>query len=98
MSVGRVYEVEKFIIHEKYDKESQKNDIAILKLKEKMTFGIYTQPICLPRKDYGNNKYNCETSGYGNVDANSKWIVIRNYDSNCNSLIFYKFFPKRCKQ
>ncbi|RWS29267.1 secreted salivary gland peptide-like protein [Leptotrombidium deliense] len=48
------YKVERIFIHPNYNKTSQQNDIAILKLASKVPFNDDIHPICLPSE---NNKY-----------------------------------------
>ncbi|XP_014348223.1 mannan-binding lectin serine protease 1 [Latimeria chalumnae] len=40
--------VERIILHEDFDPKSYNNDIALLKLKDKVTMGPYVMPVCLP--------------------------------------------------
>jgi len=42
-------EIEELIIHENYDYKTQKNDMALLKLKENLDVSVY-MPACLPAK------------------------------------------------
>ena len=42
-----LYKIEKTIMHEKFDKDTLENDIALVKLTEKMTFSDKVKPIAL---------------------------------------------------
>ena len=42
------FEVEAIFMHESYDRKIYKNDVALIKLKEKATFNEMIWPICLP--------------------------------------------------
>ena len=44
----RDFAVETILMHENYDRKTYKNDIALLKLKEKATFNDNIWPVCLP--------------------------------------------------
>ena len=72
-----------------WDKERNKNDIAILKLYEPLQFNDNVQPACLPNSielidlQYSNAK--CITSGWGNNEGdkvNSKLGLIMLDDDN----------------
>ena len=66
------------IVHPKFtiDKASGKpqNDIAIIKLKNKLEFGYDIQPLCLPSKNSKskeNKDDNCHFAGWGKTSENS---------------------------
>ncbi|BET01654.1 serine protease [Nesidiocoris tenuis] len=42
--------VARLVVHEEYDTGTYENDIALLRLKEPITYGIYVQPVCLPTR------------------------------------------------
>ncbi|KAF7246942.1 Transmembrane protease serine 12 [Varanus komodoensis] len=42
--------VTKIMVHSRYDRESQENDIALFKLSKSVMFNEYVQPICIPDK------------------------------------------------
>ena len=44
------YQIEKIVIHPKYNPKELENDIAILKTKKQIEFTSTIQPICLPSK------------------------------------------------
>lgn len=48
---GSRYSVERFIIHEKYDKPEFANDIALIQLEDPISFDAKVQPIPLETKD-----------------------------------------------
>ena len=62
------YEVEKIIVHDKYNhlEVEEPNDIAMIKLKKPLEFCEYVQPICLPEPDaeFDTNK-DCFAAGWG---------------------------------
>ncbi|NWX26670.1 MASP1 protease, partial [Notiomystis cincta] len=41
--------VERIILHEEFDIQNYNHDIALVKLKEKVTMGKYVMPVCLPQ-------------------------------------------------
>uniref|UniRef100_A0A8B9T7C2 Mannan-binding lectin serine protease 1 n=1 Tax=Anas platyrhynchos TaxID=8839 RepID=A0A8B9T7C2_ANAPL len=45
--------VERIILHEEFDIQNYNHDIALVKLKEKVTMGNYVMPVCLPQFDSG---------------------------------------------
>lgn len=63
------------IIHPKFNinKESGKpqNDIAIIKLKEKLEFGYDIQPVCLPSAKKDKTDNDCHFAGWGKTSENS---------------------------
>ncbi|XP_050164392.1 LOW QUALITY PROTEIN: mannan-binding lectin serine protease 1 [Myiozetetes cayanensis] len=44
--------VEKIILHEEFDIQNYNHDIALVKLKEKVTMGKYVMPVCLPQLEH----------------------------------------------
>ncbi|KAM4545908.1 transmembrane protease serine 2 [Odontesthes bonariensis] len=46
--IGLGTAVERIINHEKYDSDGSDNDIALLKLREPLTFSTRVRPVCLP--------------------------------------------------
>nr|AWU67090.1 putative trypsin [Crangon crangon] len=56
--------VDEIRIHEKYDKWTVSNDIALLKLAQSIRYDEYSQPIILPSKDHLASG-NCIVSGWG---------------------------------
>lgn len=65
-------EIEKTIIHPDYLETSwdKHHDIAIIKLKEKVTYSDFIQPICMPRKDLDLNMIGAflYVAGWGKTD------------------------------
>lgn len=53
---GDKYEVEKLIPHADYDSEDISNDIALIQLKNNITFGSDVKPVKLPVEDTGSGK------------------------------------------
>ncbi|NXU56632.1 FA10 factor, partial [Turnix velox] len=58
-----IYRVDKIIIHDKYRPHSVDNDIALLKLKEPITFSEDVVPACLPEEDFAGNVLMNQTFG-----------------------------------
>ncbi|XP_053311982.1 acrosin-like [Spea bombifrons] len=60
------------IQHEKYDPETESNDIALLKLNKPIIFDDYTQPACLPAKQAILSKMDdCYIAGWGVLEEGS---------------------------
>jgi secreted trypsin-like serine protease len=68
-SFDKVIDVEKVIVHESYDDSKIDNDVALLKLKTKLTFSSDLQPICLSSadKDTDFNGIDAQVSGWGTL-------------------------------
>ena len=49
-SQEEVYTIASYKMHERYDPLGYPNDIAIIKVNGSIRFGMYVQPVCLPRK------------------------------------------------
>lgn len=47
---GTIYQAEKFIIHENYNKTQHLHDIALIRLKTNIVYGKLVQPVLLPDK------------------------------------------------
>lgn len=64
--------VESTVQHEEYDKYTLYNDIALIKLKEKVNFTEFVLPICLPIaesvKDQNTDSMNFTAVGWGNTE------------------------------
>ncbi|XP_010223633.1 PREDICTED: coagulation factor X-like [Tinamus guttatus] len=64
-----MHTVDKIFVHSKYVAETYDNDIAIIKLKEPITFSEYVIPACLPETDFANevlmNQKSGMVSGFG---------------------------------
>ncbi|NXD83711.1 FA10 factor, partial [Halcyon senegalensis] len=65
------HRVEKIISHAEFDAETFDSDIALLKLKEPITFSEGVVPACLPEEDFANDILMNQTfgivSGFGNM-------------------------------
>lgn len=53
---GDKYEVEKLIPHAEYDSEDISNDIALVQLKDNITFGPDVKPVQLPVENTASGK------------------------------------------
>jgi trypsin len=71
----KIYDVVEKFQHPNYDRKTNKNDIAILKLNETVNFTELVFPICLPNKQY---EINATATGFGRtsgVDAPSETLL-----------------------
>ncbi|CAG9806846.1 unnamed protein product [Chironomus riparius] len=59
------HEVEKFVIHEKFNKGGLHNDIALLFLKTKVEMSEVANTICLPSQDQPFDGKRCFATGWG---------------------------------
>uniref|UniRef100_A0A8D2IH80 Peptidase S1 domain-containing protein n=1 Tax=Varanus komodoensis TaxID=61221 RepID=A0A8D2IH80_VARKO len=65
--------VTKIMVHSRYDRESQENDIALFKLSKSVMFNEYVQPICIPDKYLILAKgTKCYIAGWGMQSENDK--------------------------
>ncbi|KAM9301056.1 coagulation factor X-like [Morus bassanus] len=64
-----MHTVDKILVHSKYVAETYDNDIALIKLKEPITFSDYVVAACLPEADFANevlmNQRSGMVSGFG---------------------------------
>lgn len=60
--------IKEIIIHEKYDSDTNDNDIALFRLPEDVQFNRYIKPICLPKEDVDANVL-CITTGWGDTKS-----------------------------
>ncbi|XP_069485576.1 uncharacterized protein [Ambystoma mexicanum] len=66
-----VREPAEIIVHEQYDKESETNDIALVRLKAAVEFSSYIQPACIPKESMNITAMTrCHVSGWGVMQAN----------------------------
>ncbi|XP_070509695.1 CLIP domain-containing serine protease B4-like [Chironomus tepperi] len=76
-------EIENIIVHEDYNASSRMryNDIALIKLKENVTFSSYIKPICLPIDDFVRNMnmtgHHVEVAGFGLTNLASRTSSVR---------------------
>ncbi|XP_041436835.1 transmembrane serine protease 2 L homeolog isoform X2 [Xenopus laevis] len=91
------YFVERIIVHPGYKSYTYDNDIALMKLRDEITFGYATQPVCLPNSgmfwEAGTTTW---ISGWGStyeggsVSTYLKYAAIPLIDSNvCNQSYVY---------
>ena len=59
-------DVEKIIIHPAYDKDTDDTDIALMKLKKKVTFTQRVRPACLSDIFKTSGTTECYVTGWGN--------------------------------
>ncbi|NWS68697.1 FA10 factor, partial [Crotophaga sulcirostris] len=66
-----MHRVEEITVHAKFDNKTYDSDIALLKLKEPITFSEDVVPACLPEEDFANNVLMNQSfgivSGFGNT-------------------------------
>ncbi|KAJ8928423.1 hypothetical protein NQ314_019012, partial [Rhamnusium bicolor] len=70
-------EVNKIIIHEKFNFFTFQNDIALISLKRKAKFNGFVQPICLPQESLLYKNFtltgNVEVAGWGETESWDAW-------------------------
>lgn len=71
----RVYSISEKHKHENYDRKTNLNDIALLKLRETVKFNEQIYPICLPTKQYESNAIATGFGKTGGVDAPSEHLL-----------------------
>lgn len=91
-----------FIVHEEWDRDKVRNDIALIKLPEPVKFSDKIQPVKLPRKSDVDNNFEGEpavASGWGKDSDESTVIspVLRYIETQISSLavckLMYLFVP-----
>uniref|UniRef100_A0A3Q0QUR5 Transmembrane serine protease 13b n=1 Tax=Amphilophus citrinellus TaxID=61819 RepID=A0A3Q0QUR5_AMPCI len=76
-SLPEPYLVEKIILDENYNKTTNDQDVALLKLKSPVTFNDKVQPACLPAFDQNfAHGTQCWTSGFGTTQAGSDLMEV----------------------
>lgn len=73
---GDKYDVEKLIPHADYDSEDISNDIALVQLKNNISFSSDVKPIQLPVENTGNDK-KLLLSGWGTTTVRYDITVFR---------------------
>lgn len=70
----KTVEIAKVITHPQYDYQTNRYDLAVIKLKECVEYGDYIQPICLPDKIKDNSLTGKEliASGWGSTQSGSQ--------------------------
>lgn len=67
---------EKIIIHPKYNDITLVNDVALLKLQDRISFRRNVSPVCLPLKKYRNyEEMKCEIAGFGQTHINTSLYI-----------------------
>jgi secreted trypsin-like serine protease len=59
--------IEKFIAHEKYNRETKENDIAVIKMVRSVPFSRKIRPACLPDPAIPNQKPKAVATGWGRI-------------------------------
>ena len=62
-SSERDYSVERFVMHENYERKTIQNDIALLKLNSKVKFSADVSPVCLPDRQMQVEEQNAYVTG-----------------------------------
>lgn len=75
--------VKYLVSHEEFTFSSFNNDIALLKLQDKVNFTEYIQPICLPHQEDGHHGHGI--NGHGNGQANESNELSPSNGSNGSS-------------
>ncbi|XP_075455006.1 acrosin-like [Ascaphus truei] len=61
--------IENLIVHEHYDPEIERNDVALINIAEPIAFNDYTQPACLPGKTSDVlSMTDCYIGGWGDIE------------------------------
>lgn len=68
----QVREASKIIMHPKYDPNTDRNDLVLIKLKYPLEYNDYTAPVCLPapKEDFENTI--CTVSGWGIINSTTE--------------------------
>ena len=70
---GQLISISEVFNHPNYTLDGLRNDIAVIKLKESLTFGPDVQPACLPPGDLKlRHNEDCWTSGWGASDLSEE--------------------------
>lgn len=48
---AQFYSIASYKMHENYDTRDFPNDIAIIRIDDIIRFGMYVQPVCLPKRN-----------------------------------------------
>lgn len=72
---ARIYSILEKFKHENYDRRTNLNDIALLKLRETVKFNEKIYPICLPTKQYESNAIVTGFGRTGGQDAPSEHLL-----------------------
>ncbi|XP_060607061.1 prostasin-like isoform X2 [Ruditapes philippinarum] len=70
------YTISKFIPHERFDRNTLMNDIALIVLKEPIKFNPYVRPICLPQMNQPESDQ-CYTTGWGETKGTGYADVLK---------------------
>jgi len=64
--------IQHLTVHDDYKSPSYRNDIALLRLAEDVTFGLFAQPACLPASDAAAPEGDAVVAGWGWLDEYRK--------------------------
>ena len=68
-------DVAKVIMRDDYNGSTIRNDLAILKLNNSLSFNDNVQPVCLPENPRNASWYDtCFTSGWGNTETQHQYL------------------------
>lgn len=92
---GDVYDVEKLIQHPDYDSGDIVNDIALIQLKENITYGPYVKPAQLPVENTGVGK-KLLLSGWGTTAVRNLTALLNQRSQKTFIVTFLFSDTKRC--
>ena len=64
-STQSTHELEKIYEHPEYNTVTKNNDLALLKMKERIKFTREVSPVCLPDSEDLLHYYDCKVTGWG---------------------------------
>ncbi|KXJ23472.1 Transmembrane protease serine 6 [Exaiptasia diaphana] len=67
----QVMEIEEIFLHPNYSRQNDDYDIALMKLKQNVTYNDKVRPVCLPRRSFPTGT-NCYVTGWGIIDKHKK--------------------------
>lgn len=68
----QVHAAQKIIMHPKYDPNTDRNDIALIKMARPIEFNDYSAPVCLPEAKEDLQNTICTVSGWGIINSTTE--------------------------
>lgn len=97
--MSQIIKVKQIVVHEFYSRLDMKNDLALLKLDEKILFNRWVKPICLPSPERTTNDNNwiwgprpgtlCTAVGWGAVREKGPDRMLKCFMTNLRTLFYY---------